>query len=254
MNLLIWAAYGLSGWLTGLAVNYLADVLPIRRTLTRPYCWKCAGEIPITDYFIFLKRCQHCYAPRQIRFWLVELIMTMLSLLFVVKNPLPMNSWLGLILLGYLLLVTIIDLEHRLILHVSSLAGGMLCLGAGIWLHGTWATVMGGLIGASVMLGLYFFGLVFVRWLEKIRGQSMAEQEAIGFGDVTLSGVVGLLLGWPGISLGLLLAVILGGAVSLMVLIWNAINRTFHTELAVPYGPFLTISAFILLFVKNWLS
>ena len=54
------------------------------------------------------------------------------------------------------------------------------------------------------MLALYYSGFVYLRISRKLRGKEPGETEALGFGDVNLSGIIGLLLGWPGILLGLI--------------------------------------------------
>ncbi len=180
--------------------------------------------------------------------------MILLSLMVIKYRPLPLPDGVVLVLIAYLVSVTIIDLEHRLILHSTSIFGGFLSLGIGIWLHGTIPTLVGGLAGFGTMLTIYLLGIGFVRIIRKITRRAMVEQEAIGFGDVILSGVIGLLLGWPGINLGIFLAVIIGGIVSLIVLVWNGLKKSYHPDLAIPYGPFLTLSAFILLFQRFWLA
>jgi leader peptidase (prepilin peptidase)/N-methyltransferase len=162
-----------------------------------------------------------------------------------------MGFFLGLILLAYLGVVIVIDLEHRLILHPVSLAGAILGVGIGTWLHGLTATLLGGLFGFAGMLALYYLGIVFVRLSARLRGQPIGEDEGIGFGDVNLSGVVGLLLGWPGILAGLLIAILLGGAVSLLYLLLMITIRRYRPSLALPYGPFLAASAIILLYLKD---
>ena len=42
---------------------------------------------------------------------------------------------------------------------------------------------------------------------------------AFGFGDVNLSGVLGLMLGWPFIVVGLVIAVLIGGVISLIYIL-----------------------------------
>jgi leader peptidase (prepilin peptidase) / N-methyltransferase len=247
----IWSAF--FGWLLGLLVNYLADVLPIRRRLSRPFCLNCGTDTPLLRYFFYQGRCPYCNEPKRRRVWLVDLFLLGLSLFIVYENPLPLSNWFSLLLISYLLLVTVIDLEHRLVLHITSLFGGFYCFAVGIWLHGLGATILGGLAGVGIMFGIYLLGIVFLRLFQKRNVRQMANSEAIGFGDVILSGVIGLLLGWPGITMGVMLAVLIGGGVSLVVLVWNRIQKTYRPDLAVPYAPFLTISAFILLFIRNWI-
>jgi prepilin signal peptidase PulO-like enzyme (type II secretory pathway) len=58
---------------------------------------------------------------------------------------------------------------------------------------------------------------MFVRFINRRRMRT-PEGEALGFGDVILGGVLGLLLGWPAIVLGLVVAFLLGGIFSLFYL------------------------------------
>ena len=110
-------------------------------------------------------------------------------------------------------------------------------------------TLLGGAAGYGIMLGLYWFGDVFARWLARRRGEELTEV-ALGYGDVNLAGILGLLLGWPGIVGGLLLAIIIGGVVSMVYLLLMVILRRYHSFMAIPYGPFMVISAVLLLYFQ----
>jgi leader peptidase (prepilin peptidase)/N-methyltransferase len=158
------------------------------------------------------------------------------------------NPLLTVLLIAYFMLIIVVDLEHRLILHPVSLAGGVLCIGVGVQLHGILPTIFGGAAGTAIMFGLYMLGRVFVGYLTKARGEEIGE-EALGFGDVILGGVLGMLLGWPGIIAGLILAVVLAGIISLLYLAVMFISRRDLRNLTIAYGPYLVISAFLLVFV-----
>ena len=154
------------------------------------------------------------------------------------------------LLLTYFGVVMIIDLEHRLILHPVSWVGAALCLGVGWYLHGLIPTLLGGVAGYGLMLGMYFLGIFFTRLLGRKEGKQVAT-EGLGFGDVNLSGVLGLLLGWPGILAGLFFAILLGGIVSLVYLFFMVLSRRYRMFMAIPYGPFLVLSAVFLLFLRD---
>ena len=96
------------------------------------------------------------------------------------------------------------------------------------------------------MLAFYFLGEVFVRFMSKRRNETI-EEVALGFGDVNLAGITGLLLGWPGIILGLLFAILAGGLVSLLIVIGMLIRRQYKAFSAIPYGPFMILSILVLL-------
>lgn len=123
-------------------------------------------------------------------------------------------------------------------------------MGYGIWLHGLLATILGGLAGYGIMLGLYFLGIGLLRVLSRVRNEEMPE-EALGFGDVNLSGVIGLLLGWPGVVGGLIVAILLGGAISLLYILLLLVFRQYQSGRAIPYGPFLVGGAVFLLYFRD---
>ena len=176
-------------------------------------------------------------------------------LLWIFPNPrLPFP--LAFLLLVYLAVVLVIDLEHRLILHPVSLVGAVLGLGIGIRLnsYGTTLTtgivnsLLGGAFGFGVMLVFYFIGEAYVRYMSKKRGLS-SDEVALGFGDVNLSGILGLLLGWPAIIVGLFFAILAGGLVSLVIVIRMLISKNYKAFTAIPYAPFLILGALFLIYL-----
>lgn len=235
----------LLGAAVGVLVNYLADVLPGQRRLARPLCSRCGQVLPWSDYLL-LRSCPQCGqgVPWRSRLVIIFYILASLVMLFIPPDRLGIPG--GLLLLTYLGLVVVIDIEHRLILHVVSLAGAVLGLGLGISLHGWQATLLGGLAGFLGMLALYFLGRGVIQLLGRVRHQPV-EEEALGFGDVNLAGVVGLMLGWPGILAGIVVTIFLAGGISLVYLVWKIILKQYSPNLALPYGPFLALSALILL-------
>jgi leader peptidase (prepilin peptidase)/N-methyltransferase len=77
------------------------------------------------------------------------------------------------------------------------------------------------------------------------------DEVALGFGDVNLSGVLGLMLGWPVIILGLFIAVFIGGIISLIYLVTMALVRRYHLFTALPYGPYLVAGTILLLYFSS---
>ena len=234
------------GLLGGAAINYLADVLPATRRMGRPVCWNCKTQLSGIDY-LFLRRCKACGRLRRPRTYAVQFLIpaTVMFLWFVPPHRLEFP--LALILLLYLAVVAVIDIEHRLILHMVSLAGACLGLGIGTHLHGILTTLIGGAAGYGIMLAFYFLGEAFARYVSKRRNEPL-EEVALGFGDVNLAGITGLLLGWPGIIIGLLFTILAGGLVSLLIVIVMLVRRQYKAFFAIPYAPFLILSVLILVF------
>lgn len=238
------------GWFAGGVVNYISDVLPYKRRLVRPFCVNCSQTQPWSNYLVWPRRCSSCGTRRSLRVWLVEVIFVFSSLWMWNSPPEQLGFWVGMILLLYFGVVIVMDVEHRLIMHPVSWTGAILGLALGIWQHDLRWTLIGGLAGFGLMLALHLFGKLFAQAMARIRGQSI-DEVALGFGDVNLSGVLGLLLGWPGIVAGLLLAILLGGVISLFYLLVMLGLRKYKAFTAIPYGPFLIASAILLLFFKD---
>ncbi|MBC8509037.1 MAG: prepilin peptidase [Anaerolineales bacterium] len=243
------------GWIGGSMVNYLCDVLPYKRRLVLPFCLNCNEVQPWWVHLFWPRRCSSCDTARSPRVWIVETLFVASSLWMWSSPPESLGYWVGITLLLYFGVVVVIDLEHRLILHPVSWAGVFLGLAVGIWLHDLRSTLIGGVVGFGLMFALHLFGNLFARVMTRIRGQKI-DEVALGFGDVNLSGVLGLLLGWPGIVGGLVLAILFGGAVSLFYLLVMFVLRKYQAFTAIPYGPFLITSAILLLYFQDaiWIA
>jgi leader peptidase (prepilin peptidase)/N-methyltransferase len=237
----------LIGYLAGSGINYLADVLPVYRRPVQPFCLECHAPQPVRAFLFSLFRYSSCGHSRPIRVLFVLLIGIACAFWMWLLPPARLNPILGYLLLVYFGLVIVIDVEHKLILHPVSLAGVVICGGIGWLRHGLLSTLVGGAAGFGIMLGLYLLGELFIRGLRKRRGETV-DEIALGFGDVNLAGVIGLLLGWPGIVPGLILAILLGGFGSLLYLIWMWVRGRYRVMAAIPYGPFIALSAIILFF------
>ena len=249
----------LLGWAAGYAVNYLADVLPATRRLSRPTCRHCGAPYSLGGYLAG-GGCGQCGRRHSWRFLVVLVLMASASGFISIMPPARLGYYLGLILLTYFGTVFVIDAEHRLILHPTSIVGAILGLGLGWLSHGLTATLLGGLAGFLIMLALYVLGAWFSRMRARrmqAAGQAFDGEEALGQGDVMLAIVLGLLLGWPLIWFGLLLGILLAGAYGILLVVWTLAARRNHQEalrVFMPYGPFLLLSASLIIFLPHWLA
>jgi len=247
----------LLGLLAGGLINYLADVLPHTLRLSGPVCLNpdCKAALRWTDTLL-LRRCPKCGRGRSLRTYVVLTLAEALSLFIWFSPPHTLGFALGLVVLTYLMLVTVIDLEHRLILRPLSLAGLILAALAGIYARGWLSTLIGGAAGFGIMFVFYQFGILFARW--RARRLSTADhEEALGSGDVTLAAILGLLLGWPLIWFGLLLGILFSGIIGLVIIIALLVTRRYKTQalnVFIPYGPFFILSTFLLIYAPMWMS
>jgi leader peptidase (prepilin peptidase)/N-methyltransferase len=249
----------LFGLASASAVNYLADVLPATRRLSHPSCPQCGTPYPWLRY-LALQSCTQCGRPRGPRAWIVLAFLPAASLYIWLHAP-RMGYALGLLVLAYFALVFVIDLEHRLILHPTSIFGAALGLAAGYAAyHDLAGTLLGGLAGVAIMLAFYYLGTLVSRFRAgrmRAAGQAADDEEALGQGDVILAGILGLVLGWPMIWFSLLLGILLGGLIGILVIALMLLSRRYRQNalmVFMPYGPFFIVSSAFILFLPNWIS
>lgn len=247
MTILIIIALGFLGLGIGGLLNYLADVLPAYRSLVVPTCPVCNHKHSWIDYWL-IKNCKNCTAKRPLRAWIVQFVTPILLVIVWFYTPEKLGFWISILIFTYFGLIAIIDIEHRLILHTTSIAGIIIMIPIGIIWNGWINTIMGGVAGFLMMFALYGLGILFNRLMARIRGE-VVEEEALGFGDVNLSGVLGLLLGWPKIAISLFFAVMLAGIISGLMLLGKIITRKYQAFVPIPYAPFLIAAAVILIYM-----
>lgn len=252
----------LLGWVAGLFINYVSDVLPRTRRFTQPACLQCGAPFTWAGY-LSRRACEKCGRKRSLRTWLVQILTVAAFVYFWLVPSKALGFPLGAVVLIYFGIITVIDLEHRLILHPTSLFGAALGLIVGTLLHsrsdgllvGLGKSLLGGLFGFGIMFLLYQFGALVARFRARkmqAAGQAADDEEALGGGDVYLAGVLGLMLGWPFIWNALLLGILLGGMISFLFIVALLVRRRYSSEALmtfIPYGPYFVIGAFYMLFL-----
>ncbi len=247
------------GWIGGWMVNYLADVLPITRRFSQPACQHCDAATMWQDY-LFFHACRSCGKRRKPRTWIIPVFLAAVSIYIWMSPPARLGYALGLLILLYFTMDFVIDLEHRLILHPTSIVGALLGLGAGALRQGFISTLAGGLAGFAIMFLFYLLGTVFARLrARRMRkaGLEADDEEALGAGDVILAAILGLFLGWPMIWFGLLLGILLGGAISILLVLGLFVTRQYQQKawmVFIPYGPYFLLSAFMLIYLPTWIK
>jgi leader peptidase (prepilin peptidase)/N-methyltransferase len=132
-----------------------------------------------------------------------------------------------------LALIFVVDLEHHLVLDLTVYPLAVVFIGAALLLDRKALAAMG--LAAVISGGLFL--LFFAA------GYLIYHQEALGFGDVKLAALIGLVVGWPGVlgALGVCAAV---GAASTMILL--GLGRV-NAKSFIPFGTFLSVGAVVAL-------
>lgn len=234
-------AFALLGLVAGSIINILADNLPERMRPQRPYCLQCGHVHSLGGWFALGRKlrggkCLNCGASTPLRPLLVEASTAILFALLPALIPNPINLAVNSFFIAILILVIVIDLEHRLILNVVTFPATVLALLGSLLVTNEENTLLKALVGAVV--GFLFFYAAY--WI----GQKMFGPGALGFGDVKLVMAMGAMLGLHRILFALVLAILLGGVISLVVLV---VNRQINRRTYLPYGQYLAIAGIIML-------
>lgn len=242
----------LLGLLLGVLVNALADSLPRFRRIRRPFCNNCESPRPPIAWsgtlaFVSGNRaCPHCGWQLSRRHLVVEISSVFWFAWLYWSRPDPAVFWPAALLSSIFLIVLVTDFEHRLILHAVTVPGAFLMGIIGILdpNRGAAKTLLGGVAGFAGVFGLYLLGGLFARGMQRLRGQQL-DEVAFGFGDVTLSGVIGLAVGWPGILVSIFIGILAGGIFSLLFLLGMLLRRKYEAFVPIPYSPFLILGAMV---------
>jgi prepilin signal peptidase PulO-like enzyme (type II secretory pathway) len=236
------------GFLSGILINLLADSLPSYRRPKGFHCLACDAKRPPLAWSGILavltgnRRCAYCGKLQEWRAPLVEIAMAAGAYLIYQANH-DMTAFIsGVIVLFIYLLIIVIDIEHRLILHIVSGPSALVVFLLSFFNpdRELKETLIGGVAGFFGFLLLYFLGQLFAIVMGRLRG-SQIEEVAFGFGDVTLAGVIGLTVGWPGVVAALILGIFLAGIFSFLYIFIRMLVRRYSPFIPIPYGPFMIL-------------
>jgi leader peptidase (prepilin peptidase) / N-methyltransferase len=229
------AAVGGLGLLVGSFLNVCIHRLPLRESVLwgRSHCPSCGRQIrawenvPILSWLLLRGQCAGCKAPIAIKYPLVELatalVFAMSAWLF---GPTPLLV-IRLIFSSAMIVLFMIDLEHRILPNVITLPGIVLGLGFSLVEAPGPRDALIGAIGCS--LALWGTGEVVSRVLGK---------DALGFGDVKMVAMIGAFLGWQLTLVALFLASMLGSVIGIAI-----VMLTRDRDYQIPLGSFLAIGA-----------
>lgn len=227
------AAFGL---LIGSFLNVVAHRLPSRASLAMPasHCPSCEtpikpyDNIPVLSWLLLRGRCRSCAEPISARYPIVEAATAALFAAVVAVHHADTASLvMGIVLVGFLVPITLIDLDHKLIPNRLTLPAAVLAvvLGTALDPGGEVERLIAGAAAAAV-LGL----------------PSLINPKGMGMGDAKLIGVLGLFLG-AAVAPAFFVAFITGTAFGIAIIVRKGMTQGRKT--AVPFGPFLALGGIV---------
>jgi prepilin signal peptidase PulO-like enzyme (type II secretory pathway) len=237
------------GYLSGAAVNFLADVLPGFRMWHKISC-PHSSFFHALRWFFTGRSCSQCMPRPAWRFPIIICLYIAFSTVLMFVGIKELEYWQSMLIWVYFGVVFLIDLDHKAILSETSVFGAIIALYLGIQQHGLVQTLIGLAIAAGFFGLLYVIGLLYSHYSNTRKG-SDSHEVALGYGDWVLASILGLLLGYPIIIPALLLAILLGGVASGLIIVIQKMRQKYQPATAIPYAPFLIVASGILLLLQK---
>lgn len=208
----------------------------------RSLCPECRHQIawfdnlPLLSYFLLKGRCRHCRRSINWQYPAAELLTAaFFALAWSLTSGQPVLYFLGILGVGSCFIVIFFsDLKYGFIPDemVGAAAVFGLLLYSGHIRDLPWALLIG-------ILSAFFFLIIYLLTLRR----------GLGFGDVKLALVMGLVLGLPKLVLALWFGFVVGGIVATILLI---LKKT-KMSATIPLGPFLILGTGVSALWTNFL-
>ncbi len=233
-------------FLFGLCIGSFLNVciyrIPERKSIVFPssQCPKCGASIrfydnlPVIGWLLLRGRCRDCGDRISWRYPVVELLTGSFGLAIAVKFGLTIPAVIYFIFTIALIVITFIDIDHRIIPDRITLPGIPLAFAATFLLpEMTWLSSLVGLLvgGGSLLLVAVVYS-------------TLTGKEGMGGGDIKLLAMIGALCGWQGVLFTVFFASLLGSITGISTLR----DRGEKMKAAIPFGPFLSAGAIGFLF------
>ena len=260
INVLIVGLVFMFGMCIGSFLNVCIYRLPSSMSIINPsrsICPQCNSaisfydNIPVFSYLWLKGRCRQCKATISLRYPLVELMTGTLAIAILFMFGLTLEGVVYFVFISSLLVITFIDIDHKIIPDIITLPGIPIFFLASfidrqnIWYFKilpdnlmeffaflplpamTYNSVLGVLAGGG--------SLYLVIWAYYL----IRKEEGMGGGDIKLLAMIGALLGWEGVFFTIFVASLTGTFLGIIFMLQKGKNLKF----AIPFGPFLSIGA-----------
>lgn len=205
----------------------------------RSYCPHCRHTlawfdlIPVVSFIWLLGKCRYCHQKISFQYPLVEIITG--ALFLFIFHQWQGFEWAQILWLWYLtaslLVIFVYDLKFFLIPDKVLFPAILVAL----LYHMSFGYILAAMLASGFFLALFL----------------VSKGNWMGFGDVKLAILLGLLLGWPNILVGMFLSFLFGAIIGIILMILPKPKITLKSQL--PFAPFLITGTFVALFWSSQL-
>ena len=218
----------------------LYDPPPPGIVVERSHCPHCGHQlswyenIPLLSWLALRGKCRSCKAPISFQYPLVELLTSLLFVACVWKFGFGWKGFGAMLLTGFLVALSGIDLRTRLL--PDQLTLSLMWLGLIASLDKLFIEPKPALLGAIAG----YVSLWSVWWLFK----QLTGKEGMGHGDFKLLAAIGAWVGLKGILPVILLSSVVGAVIGSIWLATQGRDRATP----IPFGPYLAIAGWLVFF------
>ena len=230
------------GMCIGSFLNVCIYRLPAGKSIVRPAsaCPSCGtvirwyDNIPLISYVILLGRCRGCNTRISIRYPIIEVLCGLFAMVSAMQYGYSLPALIYFILIAALLVITFIDIDHRIIPDIISLPGIPLGFISSFFLPQLkWSDSLIGILAGGGSLLAVAWGY-----------QLITGKDGMGGGDVKLLAMIGAFLGWKGVLFTIMASSLIGTVIGVTLMVRSGKDM----KMAVPFGPFLATGAIIYIF------
>lgn len=215
--------------------------------------------VPVFSWLWLRGKCRYCNAPIATQYPIVELLMSVLFVGSYLLWPIPLQGAEWWLLAGWLL--TLVPLLALALYDAKwyILPSGVIYIAISIYTAGlvVYTLVSGNtavLVQAATAALLYFLLFASIYGISVVaKNKGWTSQEWLGFGDVRLAVLLGLVAGTP---LNVLVALFVASVAGLLFALPAVAQKKLGMGSQVPFGPFLLFGAAFALFfgssITNW--
>ena len=242
-NLTIVFIIFLFGLCIGSFLNVCIYRLPASKSIVNPsrsVCPSCNqpiryyDNIPIFSYLWLKGRCRHCSTRIPVRYAVVEVMTGGVAVAVLLAFGLTLEGLIYFAFISALIVITYIDIDHKIIPDIITLPG------IPIGLIASFALPAVGFKDAIVGLLAGGGSLWLVAWIYYL----LTRKDGMGGGDIKLLAMMGTIIGLKGVIFTIFMSSAVGTLVGITLMIVKGKDMKF----AVPFGPFLSIGAITYIF------
>lgn len=223
------------GLLVGSFSNVCIYRMPRQESVVFPasHCTACGSpvrpydNIPVVSYLLLGGKCRSCGVKISPIYPAVESAIGLLITLAYLHFGLSVEFLVTAVVSTVLVIITVIDLQHRIIPDKITLPGIVFGFAAGFYLEGWRDSLIGFFVGG----GLFYLIAVLSRG-------------GMGGGDIKFIAAAGALVGWQKVLLIIFIGALSGSVVGIALMALKGGTR----KSMIPFGPFLALGTLVVLY------